>query len=133
MARDKSLLMADGVDMSAFTAAAHPSTSIDLAAADHQVNAGGRFMLKVSIEESLDSSGAATVDFQFEESDDDTTFTDTDHVTGATGYATFIAGYTVFHVPLPINLKRYVRMNAVVATAALTGGKYSAGIEQLAS
>ena len=91
---------------------------------------GERFILVVTVLQTVTSAGAATVDFRLRT--DTATNMSTAQVdlvsTGAIGKATLVAGYQV-RLPLPIGTyKKYIAVNANIGTAALTAGKFHAAI-----
>lgn len=89
---------------------------------------GGDLWLNILCTTTTASAGASTVTFALQDSADNASFADTAVKTGAIGKATLVAGYTVLRVPLPPDLRRYIRVAYTVATADLTAGKFSAFI-----
>lgn len=128
---DQALFFAEAQDMSSFSTGANASeVQLDLMAADVDWNVAGKFMLEISIDSDVTSGGAATVDFQLQDSADDSSWSATDLTSGAIGKATLVEGYQVMLELVPRTIRRYVRINAQVGTAALTGGAYSARLVQ---
>jgi hypothetical protein len=99
-------------------------------AIDKEIGEGGKVWLNVKVTEKFTSNGAGTLDAKFEHSDDDSSYSSV-LSSGALAKTTLVAGYNIHRVAVPANsLKRYVRMNYTVATAAMTAGKITATIDK---
>lgn len=133
MMMDEKLIFSDG--QAETTVAAHNSTNVVDQGTGYDAfgnaliadaGSGGRIWLNVVVTETVTSEGAATVTFKLQESADNSSFSDTILVTGTVAKATLTAGHTVIKAPLPSGLKRYLRMEYTIGTAALTAGKFTA-------
>ncbi len=98
---------------------------LDTGAADNDSGHGeqGAFIELISAAP-LTSAGAATVNVEVQTSNTEGSGYVTVVSTGAKSIAEFNAGLTP--IPLPLGLKRYVRLQYTNATAAATGGTISA-------
>ncbi|MFU1980139.1 Bbp16 family capsid cement protein [Bordetella hinzii] len=126
---DKLLQVSDG---QAVTASAASTDVIDFGQANPNTGMDDRSKMVITVDESADAAGAATVTFSVQDSADNATFADV-AVTGAIGKANLAAGKQVV-IPMPTKLRRYCRVYYTVATGPLTAGKFSAqvvtGIQQ---
>lgn len=126
---DKLLQVSDG---QAVTASAASTDVIDFGQANPNTGMDDRSKMVITVDESADAAGAATVTFSVQDSADNATFADV-AVTGAIGKASLAAGKQVV-IPMPTKLRRYCRVYYTVATGPLTAGKFSAqvvtGIQQ---
>ena len=80
--------------------------------------------LIVSCQTSCTSAGAATVQFQLQTSADDSTWV-TLWTGAAVAYTSVVAGYQT-KIRVPVGALRYLRVNYIIGTAALTGGTFQA-------
>ncbi|MEM4359687.1 MAG: hypothetical protein QXT45_04105 [Candidatus Bilamarchaeaceae archaeon] len=85
-----------------------------------------RLLFGLIVNESLTSSGSATVNIRLQDSADGSSWSDL-LTTGALAYSTLTAGY-VLNWYVPDNARRYLRVLYTVGTAATTGGKITAGL-----
>lgn len=126
---DKLLQVSDG---QAVTASAASTDVIDFGQANPNTGMDDRSKMVITVDESADAAGAATVTFSVQDSADNATFADV-AVTGAIGKANLAAGKQVV-IPMPTKLRRYCRVYYTVTTGPLTAGKFSAqvvtGIQQ---
>ncbi|AAR97682.1 Bbp16 family capsid cement protein [Bordetella bronchiseptica] len=126
---DKLLQVSDG---QAVTASAASTDVIDFGQANPNTGMDDRSKMVITVDESADAAGAATVTFSVQDSADNATFADV-AATGAIGKANLAAGKQVV-IPMPTKLRRYCRVYYTVATGPLTAGKFSAqvvtGIQQ---
>lgn len=113
-------------DDQAVTATAVSTDVIDFGQANP--NSGNNYptYLVVTVGEAATAAGDATVTVQLQDSADNSTFAVV-AATAAIGKASLGAG-AQFVVPMPVQHRRYVRVNYVVATGPLTAGKFSAQI-----
>lgn len=85
--------------------------------------------LHIRIDEDFASAGAATAQFKLLTSDSsDFSSADVMYDSGAIGKATLIEGHEVAKVRIPRGIKRYMKVTETIGTAALTAGKFSAGV-----
>lgn len=132
--RDNSLILSDE---QAVTATADSTNHIDLGAGkDHKGNAlipgagrTGKMFLNITVDVTTTSGGATTADFALQDSADDTSFAATPIIISAVAKATLVAGYRVMRMPLPPNLRRYVKVVYTVNVADFTAGKFSASLD----
>lgn len=91
-------------------------------------NTGNNFptYMVITVSEDVDAAGDATVNFQLQDSADNASF-DTLEATSAIGKAELVAGKQIV-IPMPVEHRRYVRVNYVVGTGPLTAGKFSAQV-----
>lgn len=116
------------------TAATHSSEKvIDLEggslfqSVDNQVGEGEPLILNVSVNTTVTSGGAATVEAKLQESDDNSTWSDVGITSGAIGKASLTAGAQMLKAAIPLgSRKRYLRVAYVVGTAGLTAGAFDA-------
>lgn len=80
----------------------------------------------ITVDAAATASGSATVTFSIQDSADNSTFADV-AVTAAIGKASLTAGAR-FPIPMPVALRRYVRVYYTVATGPLTAGAFSAQV-----
>lgn len=123
------------MDTTIRAAQAWPSASIDLKAVSRKLFAGKRPLLRAVVNVAFTSGGAATLQLTLQDSADDSSFaavmnsvTQEAVQTEAIPVAELTLGYE-FALAMPPNqaLRRYIRLNAVVATAAMTAGTLTAG------
>jgi hypothetical protein len=113
-------------DAQAVTATAVSTDVIDFGQVNPNVGMDGHSSMVITTDETALSAGATTVTFALQDSADNSAFADV-AVTTAIGKAVLVAGYQ--HViPMPTRLRRYVRVNYVVATGPLTAGRFSAQV-----
>ncbi|MFJ0933388.1 Bbp16 family capsid cement protein, partial [Bordetella bronchiseptica] len=120
---DKLLQVSDG---QAVTASAASTDVIDFGQANPNTGMDDRSKMVITVDESADAAGAATVTFSVQDSADNATFADV-AATGAIGKANLAAGKQVV-IPMPTKLRRYCRVYYTVATGPLTAGKFSAQV-----
>ncbi len=104
----------------------------DLGVATRDIGQGQPLYLVISVDTAFTSGGSATVQFQLVSDAQDPPAadgTETIHIeTQDFPVATLVAGYKIVH-PLPmgdLDYERYVGMQTIIATAALTAGKINA-------
>ena len=125
---DELTLLFDYEDTSAWTVSTHNSSIVDLATyGGYDYFNPARMQLRWP---GLNSGGAATVNFQLI-SDDSATPTTVIWIgpvlTLAAAKAKFMDQDWVMHLPMS-DVGRYFRLNIVIGTAALTGGRLTAGL-----
>ena len=130
MILDKELQFSDSQAVTS-TGSNASTNSVDMG---HSGNwaAGKQLYLHILVKETVTSGGAATVDFQLQGDDNSSFSSPANAITsGAIAKATLVEGH-VISLPIPMqpaaNIQRYNRVNYEVATAALTGGKFSSWI-----
>lgn len=113
-------------DDQAVTATAVSTDVIDFGQANP--NTGNNFptYLVVTVGETVTAAGDATVTVQLQDSADNSSYA-TIAATSAIGKADLGAGKQIV-IPMPVEHRRYVRVNYVVGTGPLTAGKFSAQI-----
>lgn len=121
---DKQLMFSEAQDLGATTEVTtyHSTNVIDLGAIG-MYNAGGVGMeIVIDITESIAGS-SSTVQFQLE-TDDDNAWTGSTVIaqTTALAEAAMTAGSEPIKIAVPANADRYLRLNFIVGTAALTTG-----------
>tara|TARA_R110002051_G_scaffold315175_1_gene393266 strand:- start:595 stop:1041 length:447 start_codon:yes stop_codon:yes gene_type:complete len=89
------------------------------------IGAGMPLYLFVSVLAAATATGDATVDFQLQTSDDNSTWV-TLASSGPVGKATLTAGARPLIMAVPRGVRRYLRVNYVVATGPLTAGQFNA-------
>lgn len=110
----------------AVTASAASTDVIDFRQANPDIGMSDITSMVITVDESANAAGAATVTLSVQDSADNSSFADV-AVTAAIGKATLVAGYQ--HViPMPTKLRRYCRVYYTVGTGPLTAGKFSAQI-----
>ena len=132
--RDDQLVLSDE---QAVTATADSTNIIDLGAGtDHKGNAlipgagkTGKMFLNITVDVTTTSAGATTADFELQDSADNSSWAATPIKISAVAKATLVAGYRVMRMPLPPNLRRYVKVIYTVAVANFTAGKFSASLD----
>lgn len=105
---------------------------IDFGQVNPNTGMDDRTKMVVTVSDAAAAGGAATVTFAVQDSADGATFNDV--ITfGPVGKDSLKAGAQVV-IPMPTKLRRYCRLNYVVASGPLTAGKFSAqvvaGIQQ---
>ena len=86
---------------------------------------GENLWINAVVRTTATSGGSATIQAVFQDSPDNSTFTD--RVLGAVvPVASAVAGYPLLQVQPPIGTQRYWRVVFRIATAALTGGTFDA-------
>jgi hypothetical protein len=86
----------------------------------------GKIWLFVRVTTLFTSAGAATLATKLQDSADNVTFADTELETGAIALATLVAGYSIFRVAIPAELRRYLKLVYTVAGADFTAGAVDA-------
>jgi hypothetical protein len=121
---DKSIRLSEA---QAVTASAASTNVIDSHVALRNLGDGEPLWLVVAVGTAAESGGASTVTISLQDSADNSSFAVV--LQGpAIAKATLVAGYRAFCVALPPGLRRYFRVNYVVATADLTAGTFDAFI-----
>ena len=110
----------------AVTATAPSTDVIDFGQATPNTGMDDRSKMVVTVSETAAAAGAATVAFVVQDSADNTSFADVVSF-GPVGKDSLKAGAQVV-IPMPVKLRRYCRVNYVVATGPLTAGRFSAQI-----
>lgn len=107
-------------------------SNYDLGAANKDPGAGQPLYLVITVDTAFTSGDSATVQFQLVSDSQDPPAadgTETIHIeTQDFPVATLVQGYTIVH-PLPsgdLDYERYIGIQAIVGTAALTAGKINA-------
>lgn len=113
-------------DDQAVTASAASDNVIDFGQERPNTGLDDRSKMVFTVSESATASGAATVTFSIQDSDDNATFANV-VASAAIGKAKLTAGQQ-FVLPIPVILRRYCRAYYTVTTGPLTGGKFSAQI-----
>lgn len=127
MILDKQEMLSDGQTGITSTAA---STNIYDAGAQGDAN-GHNLWIVVRVNTALTSgTSTGTVSAQLETADDSgfTTNKTTLIATGAIIVTTAVAGYVFMKAQIPLGIRRYLRVNYVVASENLTGGAFDAFI-----
>ena len=116
----------------AVTATAASTDVIDFGQKTPNTGLTDRLSMVITVGETATASGAATVTFSVQDSADNSTFADV-VASAAIGKAALVAGAQIV-IPMPVQHRRYVRLNYTVGTGPLTAGKFSAqvvtGIQQ---
>lgn len=110
----------------AVTASAASTDTIDTGVSNRAIGDDTRLFMVFTVPEAVTAAGAATVTFAIQDSLDNVSFADV-AVTRAFGKAELVAGKQIV-LPLPLELRRYIRANYVVGTGPLTAGRFSAQI-----
>lgn len=113
----------------AVTAAAGSTDYIDNGVA-RDVGMGDPLFMMITVDESADASGSATVEFQLRV-DDNTSFSSPKVVAKSDTYgkAVLTAGRKPIYIPIPPGTdERYLQVYYNVGTGPLTAGKFTAGI-----
>lgn len=110
----------------AVTATAASTDVIDFGQVNPNTGLTDHLTMAVTVDEAATAAGAATVTFAVQDSADNSSWADV-AATAAIGKAALPAGAQVL-VPMPLQHRRYVRVNYVVATGPLTTGKFSAQV-----
>jgi hypothetical protein len=116
----------------AVTATAASADVLDLGPLTHgntrrDIGAGEPIHLVVTALTTATATGAATVNFQLQTSDDNSTW-GTLYDSGAVGLTDLAAGKQPVAVAVPRGVRRYLRVNYVVGTGPLTAGSFFAGL-----
>lgn len=110
----------------AVTATAVSTDVIDFGQVNPNSGLSDQLTMAITVDETAAAAGAATVTFSVQDSADNATFADV-AATAAIGKATLVAGAQVL-IPMPLQHRRYVRVNYTVGTGPLTAGKFSAQV-----
>jgi hypothetical protein len=113
-------------DAQAVTATAASTDVIDFGQANPNSGMGDHLNMAITVDEAAAAAGAATVTFAVQDSADNATFADV-AATAAIGKAALPLGAQVL-IPMPLQHRRYVRVNYTVATGPLTAGRFSAQV-----
>lgn len=89
------------------------------------IGAGEPVHFVVSVSQAATATGAATVNFQLQTSDDNSTWV-TLYDSGAVSKDALTAGAQPVAVAVPRGVRRYLRVNYVVGTGPLTAGQFHA-------
>lgn len=92
--------------------------------------ANKQLWLHVYVNTTFTSGGSATLTVALQDSADNSTFAAVSPAitTGAVAVASLAAGYELIRMPLPPNLRRYVKLVYTIGTAAMTAGKLDAWV-----
>ena len=121
---DKALQISD---KQAVTSSAPSSDVIDFGQATPNTGLlSNQLYLQIGVAQTATAAGAATVQFVLQDSADGGSFADVVS-TQAVALAGLKAGKQ-FVLPMPVEHRRYVRVNYVVGTGPLTAGKFSAQV-----
>ncbi|EPE7209198.1 TPA: hypothetical protein NOS95_002645 [Pseudomonas aeruginosa] len=131
MITDK-LNMFSGLTGQAVTASAASTDVVDLGPLTHgntrrDIGAGEPLYLVVAVLVAAAAAGAATVNFQLQTSDDNSTWV-TLFDSGAVALADMTAGARPVAVAVPRGVRRYLRVNYSVGTGPLTAGTFWSGL-----
>ncbi|MCF8012415.1 MAG: hypothetical protein K9L56_14175 [Clostridiales bacterium] len=122
MLLDYNLILSDGQDLTAIsTGNADSTNTIDFGSATPNYGVGNPIWLISQVEVDLTSSGSATLQTKLLDSADDSSWS-TVLQTPANAFGDYSAGDYLLAMPLPYGIRRYMKLNYVVATAALTAG-----------
>lgn len=110
----------------AVTVTAASTDVIDFGQANPNTGLTDQLTMAITVDEAATAAGAATVTFAVQDSADNSSWADV-AATAAIGKAALPAGAQVL-VPMPLQHRRYVRVNYTVATGPLTAGKFSAQV-----
>lgn len=113
-------------DAQAVTASAASTDVIDFGQANPNSGLTDQLTMAVTVDEAVTAAGAATVTFSVQDSADNSSFADV-AATAAIGKAALPLGAQVL-IPMPLQHRRYVRVNYTVATGPLTAGRFSAQV-----
>ena len=120
---DKALQVSDE---QAITVSAVSTDSIDFGQDNPDVGLDDRSNMVITVDESVEAAGAATVTFSVQDSANNSNFVGV-AITGSIGKATLVTGYQIV-IPMPTRLRRYCRVYYVIGNGPLTAGKFSAQI-----
>lgn len=121
---DKALQVSDE---QAVTATAPSTDVVDFGQANPNLGNGAQATyMVITVDESAEATGDATVEFSVQDSADNSAWEDV-ALTKAIGKADLAGGEQIV-IPMPVGLRRYARVNYTVATGPLTAGKFSAQI-----
>lgn len=110
----------------AVTASAASTDVIDFGQANPNSGMTDQLTMAITVDEAAAAAGAATVTFAVQDSADNSSWADV-AVSAAIGKASLPLGAQVL-VPMPLQHRRYVRVNYTVGTGPLTAGKFSAQV-----
>lgn len=110
----------------AVTASAPSTDTIDFGQAKPNTGLHDRLEMVVTVGATATAAGAATVTFAIQDSADGTSFADV-LASAPVPVANLAAGAQVV-IPMPVQHRRYVRLNYTVDTGPLTGGTFSAQV-----
>lgn len=117
-------------DKQAVTASAAASYDLDLGpikGSRRDIGVGRPLYLFVNTDTTATAEGAATLNIQLQTSEDGSTYT-TLCESGAIALVSLVAGTRLLAVPVPMGVKKYLRLNYVVGTGPLTAGAFTAGL-----
>ena len=120
---DNSLLFSDGQSPTGTVGTVASTNTIDLRSTYGDAIPEGLWLV-IACSVAPASSGAATIQFQLQSSADDVTFTTL--WTGPQLAYTAVATGFVAQIEFPLGTQRYVRLNYIIGTAALTAGTFQA-------
>lgn len=119
---DKALQVSDE---QAVTSTAASTDVIDFGQSKPNLGAGAQqTYMVVTVDEDAAADGDATVQFAVQDSADNSDYRDV-ALTREIGKADLAAGEQIV-IPMPVDLRRYARVNYTVGTGPLTAGKFSA-------
>lgn len=113
-------------DAQAVTSTAASTNVIDFGQTNPNSGLSDHLTMAVTVDETVTAAGAATVTFAVQDSADNSSWADV-AATAAIGKAALPAGAQVL-IPMPLQHRRYVRVNYTVATGPLTAGSFSAQV-----
>lgn len=132
MLLDNNLEFADATSLStAGAATVNLGDVVDLGGVSQDVGVGEPLYLMVQVDTAVTSTGSATVTFQLVSDSRDTISTTgaatVHYASAAIPVATLVAGYNAVQVALPVGTyERYLGIQTVIGTAALSTGKVNA-------
>lgn len=113
-------------DDQAVTATAASTDVIDFGQATPNTGMTDRLHMVITVGEKATAAGAATVTFTIQDSANNSAFTDV-AASAAVGLSGLVAGAQIV-IPMPLQHRRYVRLNYTIGTGPLTAGKFSAQV-----
>lgn len=113
-------------DDQAVTATAPSTDVIDFGQTTPNTGMTDRLHMVITVGETVTATGAATVTFTVQDSANGSAFADV-VASAAVSKASLAAGAQVV-IPMPVQHRRYVRLNYTVDTGPLTAGKFSAQV-----
>lgn len=120
---DKALQVSDKQTV---TSSATSTDVIDFGQATPNSGMGYKLYMHIGVAQTATAGGAATVQFTLQDSADGSTFADVVS-TQAVPVASLKAG-AQYVIPIPVQHRRYVRVNYTVDTGPLTAGKFNAQV-----
>ncbi|HEC2559664.1 TPA: hypothetical protein R2K53_005517 [Raoultella ornithinolytica] len=117
-------------DGQAVTASAAASFDLDLGpikGTRRDIGVGEPLYLFVNVATTAAAAGAATLNVQLQTSENGSSWT-TIYDSGSVALAKLVAGSRIVAAPVPMGVKKYLRLNYVVGTGPLTAGAFTAGL-----